>query len=46
MVDSAYEDVASKFFEHFLIIADGMNSQRADESGLWDPGDEFYYDQL
>jgi hypothetical protein len=45
-VESIYEDVASKFFEHFLIIADAMNSQREDEFGLWDPGDEFYYDQL
>jgi hypothetical protein len=44
--DSSYEDVASKFFEHFLIIADAMNSLRPDECGLWDPGDEFYYDQL
>jgi hypothetical protein len=45
-VESIYEDIASKFFEHFLIIADAMNSQREDEFGLWDPGDEFYYDQL
>jgi hypothetical protein len=45
-VESIYEDIASKFFEHFLIIADAMNSQRQDEFGLWDPGDEFYYDQL
>ena len=44
--DSSYEDVASKFFEHFLIIADAMNSRSPDEPGLWDPGDEFYYDQL
>ncbi len=45
-VESIYEDVASKFFEHFLIIADAMNSERPDEPGLWDPGDQFYYDQL
>jgi hypothetical protein len=45
-VENIYEDIASKFFEHFLIIADAMNSQRQDEFGLWDPGDEFYYDQL
>ncbi|HTD32422.1 MAG TPA: hypothetical protein VK665_02080 [Candidatus Elarobacter sp.] len=45
-VESIYEDVASKFFEHFFIIADAMNSQRADDAGLWDEGDEFYYDQL
>jgi hypothetical protein len=45
-VESIYEDVASKFFEHFFIIADAMNSQRPDDAGLWDEGDEFYYDQL
>ena len=45
-VERIYEDIASKFFEHFLIIADAMNSERDDEPGLWDPGDQFYYDQL
>jgi len=45
-VEDIYEDIAEKFFEHFLIIADAMNSERDDEFGLWDPGDEFYYDQL
>jgi hypothetical protein len=44
--DEDYADVASKFFEHFLLIADAMNSQRDDEPGLWDPEDEFYYDQI
>ncbi|HZO95531.1 MAG TPA: hypothetical protein VFB22_17415 [Candidatus Baltobacteraceae bacterium] len=44
--DDTYEDVATKFFEHFLYIADAMNSLDADERGLWDPDDEFYYDQL
>ncbi len=47
--DPVYEHLANKFFEHFLYIADAMNSQsEADESafGLWDPQDEFYYDQL
>ncbi|MDB5091905.1 MAG: hypothetical protein JWO85_6, partial [Candidatus Eremiobacteraeota bacterium] len=44
--EEIYQDVAEKFFEHFLIIADGMNSQRQDDPGLWDPEDEFYYDQL
>ncbi len=45
-VDPIYQDIASKFFEHFLIIADAMNSLRRDDCGLWDPEDEFYYDQL
>jgi hypothetical protein len=45
-VEDVYEDIASKFFEHFLYIADAMNAQRDEDQGLWDPGDEFYYDQL
>ena len=40
----AYEDIASKFFEHFLYIADAMNHQPA--PGLWDEEDGFYYDRL
>ncbi|MHA2329721.1 MAG: MGH1-like glycoside hydrolase domain-containing protein, partial [Candidatus Hodarchaeales archaeon] len=35
----AYEDIASKFFEHFLYIADAMNNV-----GLWDEEDGFFYD--
>jgi hypothetical protein len=42
--DSAYEDMASKFFEHFVAIADAMNA--AGGTGLWDDQDGFYYDQL
>jgi hypothetical protein len=42
--DPAYEDVASKFFEHFVAIADAMNTLGG--SGLWDETDGFYYDQL
>jgi hypothetical protein len=40
----ATEDVASKFFEHFVAIADAMNSLGG--TGLWDEEDGFYYDQL
>jgi hypothetical protein len=40
----ATEDVASKFFEHFVAIADAMNSLGG--TGLWDEDDGFYYDQL
>jgi len=39
-----YEDIASKFFEHFVAIVDAMNSLGG--SGLWDETDGFYYDQL
>ncbi len=42
--DPAYEDVASKFFEHFVAIADAMNTLGG--TGLWDEEDGFYYDQL
>ena len=42
--DPAYEDIASKFFEHFLMIADAMNHLGG--SGLWNEADGFYYDQL
>ncbi len=36
-----YEDVATKFYEHFAYIATAMNSQ-----GLWNEEDGFYYDQI
>ena len=42
--DRAYADVASKFFEHFVAIADAMNTLGG--SGLWHDEDGFYYDQL
>jgi hypothetical protein len=42
--DPAYEDVASKFFEHFVAITDAMNTLGG--TGLWDEQDGFYYDQL
>jgi len=42
--DAEYEDVASKFFEHFVAIADAMNSLGG--SGLWNDADGFYYDEL
>ncbi|HYO63814.1 MAG TPA: hypothetical protein VER08_09305 [Pyrinomonadaceae bacterium] len=44
--DSAYEDVASKFWEHFLYIADAMNHLGDDNICLWDEEDGFYYDVL
>jgi hypothetical protein len=42
--DPVYEDVASKFFEHFVHITAAMNELGG--SGLWDEADGFYYDQL
>jgi hypothetical protein len=41
-----YEDIASKFFEHFLYIAEAMTQMGASNHGLWDEQDEFYYDVL
>jgi len=44
--DPAYEDVASKFWEHFLYIARAMNHRGNDGVGLWDEMDGFFYDVL
>ncbi len=43
-VRTAYEDMASKFLEHFIQIADAMNTLGG--TGLWDETDGFYYDQV
>src|SRR5204863_2573841 len=44
--NKAYEDIATKFFEHFLGIAAAINADGGDEFGLWDEADGFYYDDL
>jgi hypothetical protein len=44
--DPAYEDVASKFWEHFLHIATAMNHIGGAGAELWDEEDGFYYDSL
>jgi hypothetical protein len=44
--DPAYEDVASKFWEHFMYIAAAMNHRGKDGIGLWDELDGFFYDVL
>jgi hypothetical protein len=41
-----YEDIATKFFEHFLHIAEAMTSIGEDGVGLWDEEDQFFYDVL
>ncbi len=43
--NKVYEDIATKFFEHFLDIAAAINSDE-EGLGLWDEEDEFYYDEL
>jgi hypothetical protein len=45
-VDHAYEDVATKFFEHFLYIAGALNNLGGQGIALWDDEDEFFYDVL
>jgi len=42
--DPTYEDMASKFFEHFIAIVDAMNQLSG--YGLWDEEDGFYYDHI
>ena len=42
----AYEDVASKFWEHYVFIANAMNSEDDPGKSLWDEEDGFFYDQL
>jgi len=44
--DHVYEDIATKFFEHFLLIAEAMTNIGGNGIGLWDEADEFYYDVL
>jgi len=41
-----YENIATKFFEHFLGIAAAMNNLGGSGVGLWNEEDEFYYDVL
>ena len=41
-----YEDIASKFFEHFLYIVDAMNHLGTEGTDLWNEEDGFYYDVL
>lgn len=44
--DRSYEDVATKFLEHFFYIANAMNSMGLENLELWDEEDGFYYDLL
>ncbi len=41
MVDETFEDTATKFFEHFVLIAEALNLH-----GLWNDDDKFFYDIL
>ena len=45
--DPSYEDMATKFFEHFIFIAEAVHGcGDKGEQGLWDETDQFYYDVL
>jgi hypothetical protein len=44
--NDVYEDIATKFFEHFLHIVEAMNNIADEGIGLWCDKDEFYYDVL
>ncbi len=44
--DPAYEDIASKFWEHFIYIANSLNNMGDEGQSLWDEDDGFYYDRL
>ena len=41
MHDISFEDTATKFYEHFVMIAEALN-----EMGLWNEEDKFFYDVL
>jgi hypothetical protein len=41
-----YEDMAAKFFEHLLYIAQAMTGTGDEGSGLWDTNDNFFYDKI
>ena len=44
--DHTYGDLASKFFEHFVYIAEAMNNRGGEGIELWDEEDGFFYDVL
>ncbi len=44
--NSVYEDLAIKFFEHFLLIAKAMNKLGDQDIHMWDENDNFFYDVL
>ncbi|MEM9444586.1 MAG: glucosidase [Verrucomicrobiota bacterium] len=44
--NEVYEDIATKFFEHYLYIAEAMTKIGEEGVGLWDEEDSFYYDVL
>ena len=45
-VDISFEDMATKFFEHFIYIAESLNALNEDGKSLWDEVDGFFFDVL
>jgi hypothetical protein len=46
LANPVYQDMANKFFEHFLHIASAMSNMGTSTTGLWDTEDEFFYDTV
>jgi hypothetical protein len=46
LYNPVYQDMATKFFEHFLYIAGAMANMGLKHEGLWDEEDQFFYDVL
>lgn len=44
--DPAYEDMATKYFGHFVYIAEALNLRSEEYTGIWDEHDGFFYDKL
>ncbi|REG94529.1 MGH1-like glycoside hydrolase domain-containing protein [Algoriphagus antarcticus] len=44
--DETFEDMATKYFGHFVFIAESLNKMSKDFEGIWDDKDAFFYDQL
>ncbi|ROH97504.1 MGH1-like glycoside hydrolase domain-containing protein [Chryseobacterium daecheongense] len=44
--NKVYEEMATKFFEHFLSIANSLDNMGDENFSLWDEEDEFFYDAL
>lgn len=46
LYNNVYEEMAMKFFEHFLAIAHSLDNMGDENFGLWDDEDEFFYDAI
>jgi hypothetical protein len=44
--DRVYVEMATKFFEHFMYIAEAINGSQGEGKGLWNEEDQFFYDNL